>query len=142
MLSKWRLYPSSLVAVAIALPLASLLGSAAVLGSEWQHFGVQAGSLIVLVAAWLVVIAGAPVALLIGAPLYALLAGNGYARWWSVLLVAVLPSLLVALLEPSVGAAAMLFGTITALLTHLLHRHTRLGRWGLGATTRATAPPA
>ena len=136
--SKLRLYVSSLVAVAIALPVASLLGSALVMGGDWQSFGVAAGGLVVLVAAYLALLAGAPAALLVWAPLYALLAGKGYARWWSVLLVALLPSLVVAWAEPSVGALAMLFSAITALLTHLLHRHTRLGR---GATSGGMAQP-
>ncbi|MGN0859027.1 MAG: hypothetical protein ACI4NW_07620 [Stenotrophomonas sp.] len=125
---------SSVLAVLLSLPIASLLGAACVLASEWIGSSVAAdpgelASLLLLVG-FFALIAGGLVALLFGAPLYALLAWKGLARWWSVLLLALPPALVVGWQEPQTGSLFLLFGGITALLTHLFHSRTRLGRLG------------
>ena len=124
---------SSLLAVLLALPVASLLGAALVLGWEWWNL--DSGPrlwrelpMLVLLVAFFAVAAGGLVALLFGAPLYALLAWKGWARWWSVALLALLPALVVGWREPQSAGLYLLFGLGTALFTHLFHRHTRLGQ--------------
>lgn len=149
--SSLRLYSgyllSSLLAVLLALPVASLLGAALVLGWEWWNL--DSGPrlwrelpMLVLLVAFFAVAAGGLVALLFGAPLYALLAWKGWARWWSVALLALLPTLVVGWREPQSAGLYLLFGLGTAVFTHLFHHHTRLGQlaWALAGAQRVAAP--
>ena len=62
--------------------------------------------------------------LLYGAPAYTWLNQNGRARWWSALLVGMLPGVVILPLEPSIGAYALAAGGTVSLLTHLV-----IARW-------------
>lgn len=136
---------SSVLAVMLALPIAGLVGAVAVLGSEWLGSGQVPGlgeiGMLLLLVAFFAVMAGGLVALLVGAPLYALLASQGWARWWNVLLLALLPVLVLWWRDPASGGLFLLFGGITALLTHLFHRHTRLGRLAAVIARRKPGQP-
>lgn len=132
---------SSLLAVLIALPVAGVLGTAGFLGREWWLWGNGLSGLLVFFPAYMALVLAAPVALLFGAPLYALLVVKGVARWWSALLLAALPALVVAWQVPSIGGLAAWFGAITALLAHTLHSRTRLGLLGRTAAAGMAGQP-
>ena len=130
---------SSVLAVMLALPVAGLVGAAGVVGSEWIGSAMATGlgeiGTLLLLVAFFAVIAGGPAALLFGAPLYALLAWKGWARWWSVLLLVLPPAVAAGWRDPETAGWFVLFGTITALMAHMLHSRTRLGCLGKPAAT-------